>query len=132
MGGLWKELQRTGNWETTRVTSWCLLTESHKERRACGLSPSRYGVKLEGQRTWGTTETEQKINLMACLERNNSETWQLRHSCREGQGRAAAKGPVHKRRLRAVEIAEEGITATFVMFVIPLFGTELVHFQPFV
>lgn len=131
MGGLWKELQRTENWETTRVTGWCLLTESHKERRACGPSPSSYGVKLEGQRTWGAAETERKINLMVYLERKNSETCQLRHSCREGQGRAAAKGAVREGRLRATEMAEEGITATFVMFVIPLFGTELVHFQPF-
>lgn len=55
-----------------------------------------------------------------CLERNNFETWQLRRSCREGQGRAAAKGAVHEGRLRAVEMAEGSITTTFVMFVISL------------
>lgn len=76
----------------------------------------------------GEQQKQQKLNLMMCLERNNSDTCQLRHSCKEGQGRAATEGAVHEDRLRAVEVAEEGITAIFVMFAIPLFGTELVWF----
>lgn len=48
---------------------------------------------------------------MVCQESNNSETWQVGHSCRQGQETDAAKGVVHNGRLRAEEMAEEGITA---------------------
>lgn len=48
-----------------------------------------------------------------------------------GKKRECCKGVVHEAGLRAVEIAEEGITVAFVMFVISLFVTKLVHFQPF-
>lgn len=61
MGGLWKELQRTENWETTS-DHLLSFTESHKEWRACELSPSCPGVKIEGQRTWGATETEHGVS----------------------------------------------------------------------
>lgn len=30
MGGPWKEWHRDENWETTRVTSWCLLAKSQR------------------------------------------------------------------------------------------------------
>lgn len=97
--GIWGWIKKEESWVSVRsmeraVESWEIgdhqsdhlisLTESHKEWRACGLSSSCYRVKLEGQRTWGTTETQQKINLMVCLKKSYSETLQLKHFCREG------------------------------------------------
>lgn len=91
------------------------------------MSPSCYGAKAEGQRTWGIAKQSKNQSRGV-----SGETCQLRHSCWEEQGRAAAKWAVHEGRLRALEMAEEGVTATFFMFVIPPFETELVHFQCFV
>lgn len=63
------------------MTGWCLLlAESQKERRACGLSPSCYGVKPVSQRIWEAAAREHKINPVVNVEINNSETWQQGHS----------------------------------------------------
>lgn len=62
------------------MTGWCLLlTESQKERRASGLSPSCYGVKPVSQKREAAVR-EHKINPMVNVEINSSETWQQGHS----------------------------------------------------
>lgn len=117
---------------TERPLDWPVSCDWEPQRKqACKQSPSCHGVKLEGQRTWGT-EMEHEIYLMVCMERKKHSWDRTTDTFSQGRkGKAAAQEDVHKGRLRTVEIAEEGITAPTVMFLLPLFGTELAFFQPF-
>lgn len=127
MGGLWKELQKT-----ERPLEWPAGVFSLRATERRGfvdwvLYIMELSLRAKGQ------EEQQKQSTKYILWCDWRET-ALRHGNWDvpaGKKRKCCKGAVHEGGLRAVEIAEGSITVAFVTFVISLFVTKLVHFQPF-